>query len=128
MRSIVFRSKRADTGTWVYGDLLHVGYLYCIGETIDASFNGCFVNPETVGQNTGLIDNDGKEIYEGDLLLFNGKVCEVVYDKNLASFVLYIGYKRERGSKPLGEMLRSFDFKIIGNIHDNPELLEGEGS
>lgn len=120
-REIVFRGKRTDTGEWVYGYLADESYINDIN-TIDLS--SIEVDPDTVGQYTGLKDRDGKEIYEGDLLLSVGMVWEVVYDENLASFVLCTEYGR--GSTPLGEMIRSFDFKISGNIHDTPELLEGE--
>ena len=127
MREIVFRGKRTDIGEWAYGSLL----LWPDGEaTILESKDGHTavwkreINPDTVGQYTGLKDRDGKEIYEGDLLLFVGMVWEVGCNENLASFVLCTEYVI--GSTPLGEMIRSFDFKISGNIHDNPELLEDE--
>ena len=123
MREIVFRGKRTDTGEWVYGSLIQWkdGVTTIITETEEDHYESS-VNPDTVGQHTGLKDRNGKEIYEGDLLLSVGMVWKVVYHENLASFVLCAEYSR--GNSPLGEMIRSFDFKIIGNIHDNPELLE----
>lgn len=126
MREIKFREKRTDTGEWVYGNLLKDSGLCFIVKNIEAltkkPFNECLVRPDTVGQYTGLKDRNGQEIYEGDLLLSVGMVWEVVYDENRVLFVLCTEYGR--GSTPLGEMIRSFYFKIGGNIHDNPELLE----
>lgn len=121
MREIKFRGKSIadiDRGEWVYG------YLFNVEGEVAYIWNGVphEVAADTVGQYTGLKDRDGKEIYEGDLLLSVEMVWKVVYDENLASFVLCTEYGR--GSTPLGEMIRSFDFKISGNIHDNPELLE----
>lgn len=122
-REIFFRGKRIDTGEWVYGSLIQWkdGVTTIITETKE-DHSEFSVNPDTVGQYTGLKDRNGKEIYEGDLLLSVGMVWEVVYDENLASFFLCTEYGR--GSTPLGEMIRSFYLKISGNIHDNPELLE----
>ena len=121
MRKIKFRGKSLadiDRGEWVYG------YLFNVEGEIAYIWNGVphEVDSATVGQYTGLKDRNGKEIYESDLLLSVEMVWKVVYDENLASFVLCTEYGR--GSTPLGEMIRSFDFKISGNIHDNPEFLE----
>ena len=114
MREILFRGKRADNGEWVEGDLLHpdiYGNGYSV-EDFTKGKNNCFdVIPETVGQYTGLTDKSGKKIFEGDILSSEW------------------GYKGEVGLFSIGyafiKCLFNEDCEIIGNIHDNPELLKG---
>lgn len=127
MREIVFRGKRADTGEWVYGDLIHVGYLYCVGNDIEAftkaGFNECVVNPDTVGQYTGLKDIEGERIWEGDIVRYN---CS---DKVIVGKVVWCTCFFEVDVRNGAESYALTSFcRVIGNIHDNPELLEGEGS
>ena len=123
MREILFRGK-TDAGKWVYGDLLHPD-LYGNGYAID-DFNipkdNCFdVIPETIGQYTGLTDKNGKKIFEGDILKGMGGLHRVYFDTSLACF---------EWQKISGNWHESFsgfadEYEIIGNIHDNPELLKG---
>ena len=124
MRTIKFRGKDRRTGKWFYGNL-YAKDIY--GRTHICTINGgCLdIDPETVGQFTGLYDCDGKEIYEGDILRFgNSKcgVCEVKWDESIAAFCICFYFKDEIGSRPLGG---GVEFAIIGNIHDNHELLKG---
>ena len=127
MREIKFRGKRIDTGEWVYGDLLQDGDLsFIVGslkEFMDTPVNECLVNPETVGQYTGLKVSNGKEIYEGDI--FQVKAYEPKYEIYFNNGVFEY---RQIGSSNRPFLLRRiyFDSYIIGNIHDNPELLEDE--
>ena len=154
MREIVFRGKRADTGEWVYGYLLHDGDLFFIVESlkafIETPFNECLVNTDTVGQHTELKDKAGKEIYEGDIIDINYKYdacgingvipdqdCDcrgvVLYNQYTASYELRL----IRAEYPIDVKgyneefsmnLYSFDLQgyidLCGNIYDNPELLE----
>jgi len=124
MREIKFRGKRKNNGEWVYGCyyqysdgrvaiLTHedIGFQYWTGKQQ--------VDPKTVGQYTGLKDKNDKEIYEGDIVKANmdfgpGGMAEqttsIYWDENVG-----------------GWQFNYFDkatIEIIGNIHDNPELLE----
>lgn len=133
MREIKFRGKRTDTGEWVYGDLIeNQGRFFIYHATSETTLkdedNSIVVlaeqvNPDTVGQYTGLTDSDGTEIYEGDI--FQVKAYEPrfeVYFKNGVFEYRQIG----SSNRPFPLRRIYFDSFIIGNIHDNPELLEGK--
>lgn len=123
MREILFRGKRIDNGEWVYGDYWHLPEknFYCIS---DKEFNRK-IKPETVGQFTGLTDKNGKKIFEGDIVEFRTSLkkyyAKVYYKKGMWS--LYI--KGFNGRYMLSFAVENdYGVKVIGNIHDNPELLE----
>ena len=116
MREILFRGKRADTGEWIIGDLYHVlkskkDYLIA---PIDEM--GVDVVASTVGQYTGLTDKNGVKIFEGDIL----RAAD--YPKDTLTFS--INWYDYGGFNTLG--VNPSAFEAIGNIHDNPELLEGK--
>lgn len=123
MRTIKFRGKRVDDGEWMYGDYhKRAGIVECIIE-MQPNENGKVeyvenqVDPETVGQLTGLLDKNGEEIYEGDVIEFDaGGVCEVSYcvGGGFAGFDL---------SPAFTDANILTDVEVIGDIHDNPELL-----
>ena len=136
MREILFRGKRKDNGEWVFGDLLNVGvdYDYAIrtyGGREHGQVNA--VNENTAGQFTGLTDKNGTKIFEGDIGRYkqtdgakrNGKpiacIGKVVYNAKTAGFA--VDSKDEAGCKYF-DYFPIKDFEVIGNIHDNPELLE----
>lgn len=135
MREIKFRGMRISDGEWVYGDLLHIvgGYVIYHGsqtesQLIEGRPNVAIelymdevspVFPETVGQYTGLHDEDGREIYEGDIVrtsVAKDAIGVVEWNNDQASFVVHM--KGRTQCYPLSK-----SDKIIGNIHDNPELL-----
>ena len=130
MRTIKFRGKTHGNGKWYYGSLVYSNEInaaiyFQIGSGLVKTMDWVYVIRETIGQFTGLYDCDGKEIYEGDILRFgNSKcgVCEVKWDESIAAFCICFYFKDEIGSRPLGG---GVEFAIIGNIHDNPELLKG---
>lgn len=139
MREIKFRAKRTDTGTWVYGNLIQNSD----GCEIRTKFNGedlpgyNDVDPDTVGQYTGMKDRNGKEIYEGDILLLSNKNTYqelIVVEHGPYGWVFYNpktvlrfkdGSHTYRVVENYGLLFGSGE--VVGNTHDNPELLEGEG-
>lgn len=120
MREILFRGKRIDNGEWVDGSLISWADGSCSIESGKLDTPMWCVIPETVGQYTGLTAN-GKKIFEGDVFEWGyAGVKEfryvVAFDAEIASFV---------GNRGFGFVsLNGIDIEIIGNIYDNPELLE----
>lgn len=148
MREIVFRGKRTDNGTWKYGSCAEQygsTQIYLKDGVDEDGFDRYHVDPETVGQFTGLTDRNGAKIFEGDIvrwhddteLSVSGQIAEVCFGK----------YKDADSAfddiYPLGFYIRFSDknciticwldeykncFDVVGNIYDNPELLEVNGS
>lgn len=124
MREILFRAKRTDNGEWVYGSLDNV----CADKCRILQHNrkhgqlwNVRIFSETVGQYTGVKDRNGKKIFEGDIIK-----CTYIYEIGMGlrfdpkiDVVVY----REGNFNPLYNCERN-SFEVIGNIHDNPELLK----
>ena len=144
MREILFRGKRTNNGKWICGHLLEQNipdyHSYIVASFIAEQdnrhteiieFDIYEVIPETIGQYTGLTDKNGKKIFEGDICRFKRfndiHVGEIVFNVTTASFVMrYQSIVGAYGEKATQKMLLSVcdDIEVIGNIHDNPELLE----
>lgn len=146
MRSIKFRGKRVDNGEWVYGSL-HYRTTDCEKSCFKDGANNYSlavmtmpvievyeekhydllcdypVIPETVGQFTGLTDKNGKEIYEGDIVQWCDYKMLIVWDEIIGHGFgfqwLPINHERR-------ESITGFidEYKVISNIHDNPELMD----
>ena len=145
MREILFRGKRLDTGEWVEG-------AYCKHDTVKVCFTtddpktkhliimdgfcdwgfdpplqGVEVDPATVGQYTGLTDKNGKKIFEGDIVSFNrvnalgyttSRIGDVRYYDELPIFYIMAT------TGDAWDWVDCEKITVIGNIHDNPELLK----
>ena len=127
MREILFRGKRKDNGEWVYGNFVRgcvddFAYIVEFGNK-ELCRNYVEVIPETVGQYTGLTDKNGKKIFEGDIMAFTAYgfdyVGTVKFDYGNASVMC------EHASPFLDQAVSKHGAYIIGNMHDNPELLKG---
>lgn len=154
MREYLFRGKRIDNGQWIYGYYIkatHHWHNHGVHEdwiATDTVQNGGWCNvrgkyavsPETIGQYTGLTDKNGKKIFEGDIVhltdvrydnewkavvTFGNPYCQYGWGWNLQ----YIGKKPQINTDILlwveMEDVQVY-CEVIGNIHDNPELLGGE--
>lgn len=138
MHEILFRGERTDNGEWVEGYLVIADercfiakYPECITslyypDDIYSFTSFVEVDPSTVGQYTGLTDKNGKKIFEGDIvkgLFVFGEISSVVIFK-YGYFGIEWNIDEIKVLDPfLG--LRNIECEIIGNIHDNPELLKG---
>lgn len=130
MREILFRGKREDAGEWVYGYYAHlpsaagaVDIIYVPASDPDDSNHTVFVDPETIGQFTGLTDKKGVKIFEGDIVKTydpDDSPAVVVYDESETQYGIVI----DNIYYCLGEHFRGIDLEVIGNIYDNPELIE----
>lgn len=122
-RTIKFRGKRPD-GSWNYGR----GILFKGDGSV--LIHGAKVAPKTVGQFTGLKDMGGRDIYEGDILGSKGKVIGWVKGgvRGYCYDVVYINHPAGESDWPLYDTVK-YDYheqiEVIGNVHDNHDLLKG---
>ena len=152
MREIIFRGKRIDSGEWVYGTMYKIAtdinpFILTCGKC------GCSyqVDEETVGQYTGLKGKNGKRIFEGDIVRYtfdspddptateNGlkvRTGRIFWSDWRASFAVTAGRNLSaalnndvavyvRGRQVYEYVRGANTVEVIGNIHDNPELLKG---
>lgn len=144
MRKILFRGKKIENGEWVYGDLIQLSeydsYWYILPNGVSAEMYEKEPYPfrqndvmcevalakvfrETIGEYTGLTNKNGTKIFEGDIIKaprFNTYPYGVLFEN--AHFVI----RDEWGNRIKTEQwaVNHLEAEIIGNVHDNPELLE----
>lgn len=140
-REIIFRGKSIGTGKWLYGYLFNYGLTapsnvpcisVCVPKSWKEAYNLYTVHPDTIGQYTGLKDKAGKKIFEGDILEYIGKREDNMNKVYRRKVVFHEGM-----FALLSKELQAYSainyhcmkdgrsaWRVIGNIHDNPELIE----
>ena len=136
-----YRGKRVDGGEWVYGSLIQLNNQCYIEESkngdlhdIDYGMGLTQVHPKTVGQLTGLTDKNGVDIYEGDICSFidcwdtsteSGYDFQEYSNQGEIHFCNeFFGWDITKREQDREDVFIPSEMAVIGNIHDNPELLE----
>ena len=126
MRDIKFRGKFLDdTSEWLYGNYVYIEDDVFHHKIADKSGLLLDIDNNTIGQYTGLKDKNGKEIYEGDIVkVFTNKewrIGKIIYEHSEFTIDVTNNKDLKYGRTSIIENLT----EVIGNIYDNPELLEG---
>lgn len=123
----LWRGKRKETGEWAYGCLVRSSLratIFVLDENTNR-MSGTEVDPSTLGECTGLRDKNGKLIFEGDIVEAVG-----INEKQIAPIAFRKGFFIVDGKYGIFRIgvgtYKRQQLKIIGNIHDNPELLKQE--
>lgn len=132
-REILFRGKRTDNGEWIEGLLAYCNFNHGIEKAIYVATELGSIIPyrikqETVGEFTSLTDKNGKKIFEGDIVEFTDKFTH----KKGRAEIVFEAFKWKYsgcyyGGNPIVWLCindTSVEYEVIGNIHDNPELLK----
>lgn len=124
MRDIKFRGWNCKNKRWIYGYyFVNRGeHFISPDEVVNplVRYDDFVVDKDSVGQYTGLKDSNGKEIYEGDIVTIDLWTALVTWNEEFATFALQFDFENKVGRRSLGEWE---DTIVIGNIHENPELL-----
>lgn len=140
-REILFKAKRIDNGEWVEGYYVYCRKRHYILQVLNKAigfdereYEWVEVDPDTICQYTGLTDKNGKKIWENDIVKCKKYICG-----NFGDYCIEVGYaemkhgafglhriKNDAYYRPFKDWLEDYEYEVVGNIFDNPELLEVE--
>ena len=138
-RQIKFRGKRVDNCEWIVGDLLHIagGCLIYFDSDTDTTepdiekinpvaiefFKDeiAVVDPDTVGQFTGMLDKNGKEIYEGDLVRYYDYIEDELVTRPVEYLADYCAFCAVHPKRDPDGIFAQWEYEVVGNIHDKKE-------
>jgi uncharacterized phage protein (TIGR01671 family) len=125
MREIKFRARHKNTGTWYSGTSEPKSHLdYRNLEHFFGLIISNVLDQETLCQFTGLLDKNGKEIYEGDIVDVGSGGCEVFYNDEFSAY--WVKHEKDEFYSSLIDFLADDYGEVIGNIYENPALLRKE--
>lgn len=127
-RVIQFRGKSKDSDEWLYG---HYGrnttsawplkdVIYPSADAEAGYLHYEEIDPATLGQYTGINDRNGKPIFEGDIVRISGSAAEAITEKER---ILMVDFGCDSSYAVGYGLFKCFDYEVIGNIYDNPELM-----
>lgn len=137
-RKILFRGKRVDSDEWVIGGSIIqysfnaekvISLISSDVESLNWELPANKIIPETLGRYTGLTDRNGTKIFEGDIVRHYNSIID------LQRFEIGLIYWEDETCKfmrttprayCIEEICKLYEYEVIGNIHDNPELMKGE--
>lgn len=142
MREILFKAKQIDNGEWIEGSLIDLdidsGYCYIVQPYKKASILPIIflitdrmklVDPETLCQFTGLTDKNGKRIWENDILMAHLDESypeDTTYETVEWGVAGWVGRETDSADRKYLDEFDTEHFEVVGNIFDNPELLQEE--
>lgn len=129
MREILFRGKSLKDNEWTEGYYCRYGWTgkekdYIIPDYASALY-AVEVESNTLGQFTGLTDKNGVKIFEGDIVRYGDTIHKVVFEQRNGTAYFGLVYSPIE-TLPFGHYQDLRQLEVIGNIFDNPELIEGE--
>lgn len=135
MREILFRGRRGSNGVWHEGLYVTRNGVHFIQNDEDGTIKKWWVEPETIGQYTGANDRNGVKIFNGDIL--RREFVDPVEEGGVDVCYAWVEYRNdnthgsgfflidpEYGGVDILDLINCREFEVVGNIHDNPELLE----